>query len=193
MKGYDLLTIINLSLSFIYTKVFFKNCRIIRLPIVIRNKSQIVFGDRFVTGKYCRIDAFSQKNKKIINIGKNCQINDSVHIAALNNITIGDNVLIASRVFMTDHNHGIYTGDNQSDPKSVVGNRDLSSKPIIIKDNVWIGENVTILPGSIIGKNTIVGSNSVVSGVLIDNAIYIGVPAKIFKKYDPIEKKWVRV
>ena len=104
---------INLFLSYIYTRLCFKNLRIIRLPIYIRGKHKILFGKNFTCGRFNRLDAFGKKAK--IRFGNNVQINDFNHIAALSEITIGDNCLIASNVFISDHNHGVF-----SDPS--VGN-----------------------------------------------------------------------
>lgn len=191
MRGYELITIINLVLSYIYTKLFNKKARLIRLPVVIRNKRYIKFGNGFTTGRYCRIDAFkTEENKHIIFIGENCQINDSVHIAGIKKIKIGNNVLIASRVFISDHNHGFYSGDEQSLPISLVAKRPLSSEEVVIGDNVWIGENCSVLPGAIIGNNTIIGCNSVVKGVLDSDSIYVGAPVRKIKEFDNIENKW---
>nr|WP_250854918.1 hypothetical protein [Escherichia coli] len=44
----------------------------------------------------------------VVSIGENVQINDYVHIAAINNVIIGRDTLIASKVFISDHNHGIF-------------------------------------------------------------------------------------
>lgn len=54
-------------------------------------------------------------------------------------------------------------------------------KEIEIKENVWLGNNVVILAGTIIGKNSIVGANSVVKGEFPENVIIQGNPAKIIK------------
>ncbi|MBA6326356.1 acetyltransferase [Colwellia sp. MB02u-6] len=192
MRGYNIYSIFNLCMSMIYTKIFHHDAKLIRLPVVIRGSNNINFGKGFVSGRYCRLDALSEK-KEQIKFGNNCQINDSVHIAAINNIHIGNNVLIAGKVFITDHQHGNYSGENQSLPQEVASDRLLSSGPVIIADNTWIGEGVVILPGVTIGENSIVGANSVVTKNIPMNAIACGNPAKVIKTFDPIEKCWVPV
>ncbi|MGL6364351.1 DapH/DapD/GlmU-related protein [Aeromonas veronii] len=193
MRGYDLLGLLHLFLSLAITRLFYRRAQLVRLPVSIRGKNDICFGNGLVTGKYCRIDAFSfdkKQDEKIIVFGDNCQINDSVHIAAIKSINIGDNVLIASRVFITDHQHGKYTGDGQSNPHEPAAKRSLSSNPVIIENNVWIGEGAIIMPGVKIGCNSIIGANSVVTKDIPDNSIAVGAPAKVIKRYDFSLKKW---
>ncbi|MFS1953052.1 DapH/DapD/GlmU-related protein [Vibrio breoganii] len=190
MKGYDLFGLFNLTLSLLYTKIFYRKCRLIRLPISIRNKNKICFGKRFTTGRYCRIDVLSTENKKIIKIGSNCQINDGVHIAAIESITIGNDVLIASRVFITDHQHGSYSGIPHSNASEPVNKRKLSSDPVLIGNNVWIGEGVVILPGITISEDSIVGANSVVTKDVDKGTIVAGNPARVIKKFNYETETW---
>jgi len=103
-----------------------------------------------------------------------------VHIGCTNKIVIGDNVLIASRVYITDHSHGEVTIDALNIPPNF---RPIISKgPVIIEDNVWIGEGVCILSGVTIGKNAIIGANSVVTKNVSPNSVVGGVPARVIKQ-----------
>ena len=192
LRGYDIFTATRLALDFLTTKILYKNARLIRKPFSIKGKSYVHFGKNFTSGRYCRIDAMQRSKSKenLIIIGDNCQINDLVHIAAIESISIGNNVLIASRVFITDHNHGKYSGDEQSHPNTPPEQRKLESNPIRIEDNVWIGEGVCILPGVNIGSGSIIGSNSVVTKNIPRNSIAIGIPAKIIKNFNEKTKQW---
>lgn len=112
-------------------------------------------------------------------IGKNVCLNFRCHIGAINQIIIGDNVLIGSNVLITDHSHGI---NDDEDIDIAPSKRKLYSKgPVIIEDNVWIGENVSILPNVRIGKNSIIGANSVVLKDVPAFSIVAGNPAKVIK------------
>jgi len=156
IRKYGIIGFIQLIFFKLRTKLLFKNARIIRFPFRVRGRELIQVGDGFTTGFNCRFDAFSSNNlKKIITIGKNVQINDYVHIGAIENIEIEDNVLIASKVFITDHNHGSYSGANHDLPNTEPGKRPLYSQPVKICKNVWIGEFVSILPGVTIGEGSI--------------------------------------
>lgn len=184
--------IINLFKS----KMLFSNTKLIRFPFYIRGKKYIKWGKNFTTGYNCRIDALPlNKNIKFcIEIGENCQLNDNCHIGAVKKIKIGNDVLIASRVFISDHNHGFYGDMNIHDsPDTKPLLRKLSYKEVIIEDNVWIGEGVCVLPGVHIGKGSIIGANSVVSKNIPPFSIAVGIPAKVIKRYDFNKKEWIKI
>lgn len=132
--------------------------------------------------------------KEIIIIGNNVQINDYVHIGGVNSIIIEDNTLIASRVFITDHNHGSYAGNlNDTSPEVLPIKRKISSKDVHICKNVWIGESVSILPGVTIGEGSIIGANSVVSKNIPPYSIAVGIPITVIKQYNFESNKWEKV
>lgn len=187
--------IIKLFLYTIHTFVFFRSSRLIRYPISVRGKKFISFGKNLTTGIGCRIEAFPFfKMENIIHFGKNIEINDYVHIAGIEKVSIGDNVLIASKVYISDIQHGTYSGDQiQDNPNSIPKDRILSSKPVIIEDNVWIGENVSIMAGVKIGKGSIIGANSVVTKNIAEQSIAVGVPAIVVKQFNKVTNQWVKV
>lgn len=194
-RRYGLIGTTHLVISWLYTKLFFKNARLIRLPFDIRNRRQIKIGKNFTTGFNCRLEAHPLKSDHnyCIEIGDDVQINDYVHIAAGEKVSIGNNVLLASKIFITDLNHGSYGLNNIHDsPESIPVSRALSSSPVVIEDNVWIGEFVSVLPGVTIGKGSIIGTMSVVSKSIPPNCIAVGSPAVVIKKYDFEKKEWVR-
>lgn len=143
-------------------------------------------------GRSCRID--TSNNCKSLVIGENARIGDYVHINADYSIEIGDNVLMASKIFISDANHGNYNGEDQSAPDENPTIRKLFCSSVKIGNNVWIGENVIILPGTIIGDGCIVGANSVVNGKAFpSDCIIAGAPAKIVKKYNHNLKCWEKI
>ncbi len=185
---------LKLVLNLIRTKLFYPSARLIRFPFRIRGRKFINLGERLTTGVDCRIDAFSSTSDICLFFGNDIQINDHVHIGAIEEVRIGNNVLIASKVFITDHNHGYY-GDEiskQSSPLVSPISRELVSSPVIIDDDVWLGEFVTVLPGVTIGKGAIIGAMSVVTKDIPPYSIAIGVPAKVFKYFDFDKNQWVR-
>ena len=193
LNRYGFLGSLNIFKSYLFTKLFYNNSRLIRFPFDIRNAKYINLGHNLTTGFGCRIEAFPQFNtENCISFGDNIEINDYVHIAAAEKIVIGNNVLIASKVFITDINHGIYNGSNSDSPLTIPNKRLLSTKPVIINDNVWIGEGVCILPGVIIGKGSIIGSLSVVTKDVPPYSIVAGIPAKVIKLYDFMNNKWIK-
>ena len=151
-------------------------------------------GSGFTTGVGCRLEAYPEKDNKVLVIGDNFQMNDYVHITAMESVKIGENVLFASKIYISDCSHGSYAGDeNDSSPLEIPKNRKMVSKPVTIEDNVWLGEFVSVLPGVTIGKGTIVGANSVVSKNLPPNVIAVGSPAIPIKKYNFETQKWEKI
>ncbi|CDT01398.1 putative lipopolysaccharide biosynthesis O-acetyl transferase WbbJ [Sphingobacterium faecium NBRC 15299] len=195
LRRYGILGSFRLVVSLIFTKLNYPKARLIRLPFDIRNKRLVSIGENFTTGFGCRLEAhpLKDKNNACLFFGSNVQINDYVHIAAGEQIVIGDNVLIASRVFISDLNHGSYSGDFQDSPLTLPNSRKLSTQPVHIEDNVWIGEGVCVLPGVTIGKGSIIGAMSVVTKSVPDYSIAVGVPAKVVKIYDFTQEKWLSV
>lgn len=192
-ESYGFLGLVRLLIDVINTKIFFPGARIIRRPIYLRGKAGFSYGDQFTLGRNARIELFPMGNSKpVLRIGNNVQINDSVHIAVTQSVEIGENVLIASRVFITDHGHGNYSYQGASSCPTLPPNaRPLVSTPVKIGSNVWIGEQVSILPGVHIGPGCIVGANSTVTRSFPGNVIIAGSPAKIIKRFDNDREKWI--
>ena len=184
---------IELVYFFIRTKLICKKARLIRFPIDIRGKNNINWGYNLTTGKNCRIETFAEGNKKILIFGKDVQINDYVPISAMEKVYIGNNVLLASHIYISDNGHGVYNDLNQTSPEIPPIKRDYFIEPVCIEDNVWIGEGVVIMPGVTIGKGSIIGANSVVTKNIPSYIIAVGIPAKPIKQYNFETNKWEKL
>lgn len=115
-------------------------------------------------------------------IGNQCWIGDYFNISAINKIEIGNRVLMGRWVTILDNSHG----DSQYDTLVVPPReRHLYSKgTVIIEDDVWIGDKVTILPGVRIGRGSIIGANTVVTKDIPSYSIAVGTPCNIVRRYD---------
>lgn len=113
---------------------------------------------------------------RFITIGNNVFINHACSFLDMGGITIEDEVLIGPRVNLVTENHPLDPADRRA----------LITKPILIKQNAWIGAGATILPGVTIGENSIVAAGAVVSKDVPANTIVGGVPAKTIKQIDRI-------
>jgi len=194
-EQYTIFGIIKIIWFIILTKLLFRPARIIRFPFDIKGKKCIRWGGGFTTGRGCRIEAYPVNKKKvIIEFGKNVQINDYVHITAMEHIKIGNNVLMASKIYISDCTHGVYSGiQEHSNPDIPPMERPYVCKPVVIEDNVWIGEFVSILPGVTIGRGSIIGANSVVTKSMPPYVIAVGNPAKIIKKFNLEKNAWDKI
>jgi lipopolysaccharide O-acetyltransferase len=194
-QSYSVRGLSRLTLDVLSTKFTFPNARLMRRPYSLRGKRWMQIGDGFTTGTGLRIDALNiapDSTPQLI-IGRQVQLNDYVHIAVVSSITIGDRVLIASKVFITDHQHGNYKAPNaQSCPLIPPAERPLSYSPVVIEADVWIGEAACILPGVTIGRGAIIGAASVVTRDVPSYTIAGGNPARIIKHYDFKTQCWER-
>ena len=111
---------------------------------------------------------------KNISVGKNFYINHNCTILDGAKVTFGDNVFIAPNVVFSTAGHAI-------DPEQRARGLEIAF-PINVGDNVWIGANVSVLPGVTIGSNTIIGAGSVVNKDIPEGVIAAGVPCKVIRK-----------
>ncbi|MEZ7527681.1 acyltransferase [Cloacibacterium normanense] len=150
----------------------------------ILNPQFIELGERFYASHRFRIEAISdyegQKFEPHVIIGDNVNFNTDIHIGCIDKIEIGNNCLFASRIYITDHDHGDTSLDSLLLPPAK--RRLVSKGPVIIKDNVWVGEGAAILSGVTIGENSIIATNTVVTKDVPANSVVGGIPAKIIKQ-----------
>lgn len=151
----------------------------------IRGAKYISIGKHFRAGNGMRLEAIDQYRgqefKPCISIGDDFCASEYCHIGAINSIEIGNHVLLGSKVYITDHQHGTTA---LSDLKLNPQERQLSGKGSVkIEDSVWIGDGVVILPGVTIGRNSVLGANCVVTSNVPPYSVVVGIPAKIIKSY----------
>jgi len=110
-----------------------------------------------------------------LSIGSYCIVLPGVRIAAATAIEIGDNCMFATNCYLTDADwHDLY--DRTSAPGG--------TRPIVLGDNVWIGDSAIVCKGVHIGDNSIVGAGAVVTRDVPANTIVAGNPAKPVKQLD---------
>ncbi len=111
-----------------------------------------------------------------ITIGSYSLICPGVRISAAFHISIGDSCMIANNAYITDADwHEIYDRSHPFGKKA----------PVVLEENVWIGDSAIVCKGVTIGKNSIIGAGSVVTCDIPPNTIAAGNPAKVIKELDP--------
>ena len=111
-----------------------------------------------------------------IEIGENFYSNHNLVILDAAKVIFGDNVFIGP-------NCGFYTAGHPLN--AIQRNQGLEyAKPISVGNDVWIGGNVTILPGVNIGSNVVIGAGSVVTKDIPSNVVAVGNPCRILKKIE---------
>jgi acetyltransferase-like isoleucine patch superfamily enzyme len=109
----------------------------------------------------------------VVRIGNKCTINRGSLI--MGQVDIGNNCLIAPNCIVVGSNH------NFSDSTKPINQQGISSKGLVLKDNVWLGAQVAVLDGVTIGENSIIGAGSVVTKDIPPNSIAVGNPCKVVK------------
>jgi acetyltransferase-like isoleucine patch superfamily enzyme len=109
-------------------------------------------------------------------------------ISAAQSVTIGEYVLLARNVYISDHGHAFY---DVEDPIMLQGI--ATPKPVSIGNRSWLGQNVCVLPGASIGEHCVIGANSVVTTPIPDFCVAAGAPARIIKRYNKRSGRWERV
>lgn len=159
-----------------------------RYPSTIRNLGEISVGNNCRFGRYTTIELFNSASR--LSVGDGFRSNSDLHIGVQSSVVIGKNVLVASGVYISDHSHGTYGKMESSDPHIAPVDRPLYVAPVVIGDNVWLGEKSAILPGVSIGNGVVVGAGAVVTKDVPDYCIVAGVPAKPIKRYDFVSSTW---
>ena len=143
--------------------------------IKIVGVARMRFGQRFTAGRGLWLQTIGDGR---LTIGDDVNMSDWVHVGALNEVRIGSGCLLGSKVLVTDHSHGRASEAAPAALPTRPGARVLVSKgPVVLEDNVWLGDAVVVLAGVTIGANAIVGANSVVTRNIPRNTVWAGIPA----------------
>lgn len=131
---------------------------------------------KFSLGDYSVIESFACINNAVgdIIIGDHTRI--GLHNTIIGPVTIGSHVNLAQGITVTALNHNFEDSDKRIDEQGV------STTPVIIEDDIWIGANAVILPGVTIGNHSVVAAGAVVTKNVPPHSLVAGVPAKIIKQ-----------
>ena len=116
-----------------------------------------------------------------IEVGENFYMNHNCVILDGAKVEFGDNVFIAPNCVFSTAGHAI---DSEQRGRGLE-----IALPITVGDDVWIGANVSVLPGVTIGSNTIIGAGSVVNKDIPEGVIAVGNPCKVMRKITEEDKK----
>lgn len=172
-------------MNFIYRFLFKK------MDGVIESPHQLLGCQYISVGKNTRIhenviltawDGYAgQSFTPSIEIGEDCNIGENCHITACDRIEIGNGVLTGRYVYISDNSHGNPSNAEELDIRPSM--RPLYSKgPVVIGNNVWIGERVCVMSGVKIGDGAIIAANAIVTHDIPAGVLAGGVPAKVIKK-----------
>ena len=130
---------------------------------------------RFSLGDHSVIESYACVNNAVgdVIIGDSTRI--GLHNTIIGPVTIGSHVNLAQGITVTALNHNFENPDLRIDEQGV------STKPVVIGNDVWIGANAVILPGVTIGEHCVVAAGAVVTKDVPPRSLVGGVPAKVIK------------
>jgi len=162
-------------------------------PMIINPWYLELFGGPIEIGDYVNLFSAPDARTKLliwseaegfgrISIGNYCLISPGVRMISANHISVGHSCMFARNVSIADSDwHDVYD-------RVAMG----IHQPVIVQDNVWVGESAIICKGVTIGENSVIGAGSVVARDIPNDCIAVGNPAKMVKKLDmnrPIKKR----
>ena len=131
---------------------------------------------QFWLGRKSVIESYCCINNAVgdVTIGDHTRV--GIHCTVIGPVCIGNHVNLAQGITVTALNH------NFADSNRKIDEQGISTKPVVIGDDVWIGANAVILPGVTIGRHVVVAAGAVVTKDVPDYSLVAGVPAKEIKK-----------
>lgn len=165
-----------------------------KLLEVVQPRHLIIFGRNICVGNHTHIICAADNPVRLstwsgkqgqgeISFGNHCLISPGVRISAARSVKIGDNCMLAANVYISDSDwHGIY---NRIRPFRC-------TKPVMLANNVWVGDSAIITKGVSIGENSVIGAGAVVTRDIPANAIAAGNPARIVKSINPKRRMLTR-
>ena len=131
---------------------------------------------KFSLGTHSVVESYSCINNAVgdVVIGDHTRI--GIHNTIIGPVTIGSHVNLAQGITVTALNH------NFENIKERIDSQGITTKQVVINDDVWIGANAVILPGVTIGRHAVVAAGAMVTTDVPENTVVGGVPAKIIKR-----------
>lgn len=156
---------------------------------IVRNSCRMdIFPNHVCSiGEKSLIESFTTINNAVGDVCIGSQTVIGLSNVIIGPVSIGNKTIIAQHVVISGLNHGYE--DVQISP----ADQKVSTSPIKIAENVWIGANAVITAGIKIGKHCVIGANSVVTKDIPDYCVVVGNPARIIKKYNFNTRIWERV
>ena len=130
---------------------------------------------KFSLGDYSVVESYSCINNAVgdVIIGDHTRV--GLHNTVIGPVTIGNHVNLAQGITVTALNH------NFTDHHLRIDEQGVSTTPVTIGHDIWIGANAVILPGVTIGDHSVVAAGAVVTKDVPPHTLVAGVPAKIIK------------
>lgn len=129
----------------------------------------------FRLGRHSVIESYCCINNAVgdITIGHHTRI--GIHNTIIGPVNIGSHVNLAQGIVVTALNHQFLDASKRIDQQGI------TTRPVVIGDDVWIGANAVVLPGVTVGSHSVVAAGAVVTKDVPPHTVVGGVPAKVIK------------
>lgn len=131
---------------------------------------------KFWLGDYSVVESFACINNAVgdVIIGNHTRI--GLHNTIIGPVIIGSHVNLAQGITITALNH------NFDDSEKNIDQQGISTKEVVLEDDIWVGANAVILPGVTIGKHAVVAAGAIVTKDVPPHSLVAGVPAKVIRQ-----------
>ena len=131
---------------------------------------------KFWLGDYSVVESFACINNAVgdVIIGEHTRI--GLHNTIIGPVIIGSHVNLAQGITITALNH------NFDDSEKRIDQQGISTKEVVLEDDIWVGANAVILPGVTIGKHAVVAAGAIVTKDVPPHSLVAGVPAKVIRQ-----------
>jgi acetyltransferase-like isoleucine patch superfamily enzyme len=151
-----------------------------------RTRMDVVPFNKFELGRFSTIEDFCTINNAVgdVIIGDDTRI--GMGNVVIGPVSIGNSVIFAQNIVVSGLNHGY------EDISIPIAHQKVSTVPIVVEDECWIGANAVITAGVRIGRHSVIAAGAVVTKSIPPYSVAVGNPARVIKQYDFDRKEWVK-
>ena len=160
-------------------------------PFRYANLQHVFLSDHVIVNRDSWIHAIEdsdQPGPPELTLGSHVSIGMGATISVVRRIVLGEYVLLARNVYISDHGHAFEDVDVPITLQGVAGVAEVE-----VGAHSWLGQNVCVMPGVRIGRHCVIGANSVVTRDVPDCCVAVGAPARVRKRYNAGSKRWEKV
>lgn len=152
-----------------------------------RTRMDVLPFHKFELGNYSTIEDFCTINNGVGDVIIGSETRIGLGNVIIGPVTVGDAVIFAQNIVLSGLNH------NYEDVHLPILKQNVTTAPIVVEDECWVGANVVITAGVTVGKHSVVAAGSVVTKNVPPYSVVVGNPARVIKQFDFEKKQWVRV
>lgn len=152
-----------------------------------RTRMDVLPFNKFELGQHSVIEDFCTINNGVGDVIIGSETLIGMGNVIIGPVKIGDAVIFAQNVVVSGLNH------NYEDIHKPILKQNVTTSPIVVEDECWIGANVVITAGVTIGKHSVIAAGSIVTKNVPPYSVVVGNPGRVIKQFDFEKNQWLRV